>query len=279
MARAIVGAEMQVITYREFLPTYCSAPEAHVTKYARLRPDETNPSGRQRVRDREPIRFGHSMLSARSPAAHRAPKRPLDRRYGASGRCANAFFSPLTAHVTSTASSRCCAGSRWQPAQEIDRFEVDRRGAQLPVRSARQPVASISPALNIQRGRDHGLASYNDVREAMGFERAESFADVSSDAEIQRRLAEAYESVDDIDLWVGGLSEDHVPGALVGPLVRSILIEQFQRPARRRSLLVRVEHAQGDREDPREEGPPFAGDGAEHLDPQGRDLAQRVPRA
>ena len=39
----------------------------------------------------------------------------------------------------------------------------------------------------------------------------------------------AYGSVDDIDAWVGGLAEDHVPNALVGPLVRTVLADQFGR--------------------------------------------------
>jgi hypothetical protein len=84
------------------------------------------------------------------------------------------------------------------------------------------------PALNIQRGRDHGLPSYNYVREAFGFAPAHSFADVSSDPEIQARLAAAYASVDDIDLWVGGLAEDPLPRGHLGPLFTAIIKEQFE---------------------------------------------------
>jgi hypothetical protein len=61
----------------------------------------------------------------------------------------------------------------------------------------------------------------------MGFPRAQAFADVSTDPEIQSRLDAAYASVEEIDLWVGGLAEDHVAGALVGPLVQVILVDQF----------------------------------------------------
>ncbi len=32
-----------------------------------------------------------------------------------------------------------------------------------------------------------------------------------------------------MDLWVAGLAEDHVPGAMVGETFRTILIDQFTR--------------------------------------------------
>jgi hypothetical protein len=84
-------------------------------------------------------------------------------------------------------------------------------------------------AMNIQRGRDHGLADYNTVREAYGLTRAESFADISSDPEVQQALEALYSTVDNIDLWVGGLAEDHMPGSSVGELIRTIVADQFQR--------------------------------------------------
>jgi peroxidase len=97
-------------------------------------------------------------------------------------------------------------------------------------------------SLNIQRGRDHGLPSYNDMREKLGLGRVSSFEGISSDSEVQDRLEAAYgdvdcvdpygedvDCVDRIDLWVGGLAEDRVPGALVGPTFRAILIDQFER--------------------------------------------------
>ena len=88
-------------------------------------------------------------------------------------------------------------------------------------------------SLNIQRGRDHGLASYNDTREALGLARARDFADVSSDGDVQRRLAAVYDSVDDIDLWTGGLAEDAVgknaAGSLLGETFHTIVVDQFRR--------------------------------------------------
>ena len=84
-------------------------------------------------------------------------------------------------------------------------------------------------SLNIQRGRDHGLSDYNSVRAAYGLPRVTSFAQITSDVELQAELQSLYGSVDNIDLWVGGLAEDHVAGSSAGPLFRTILSDQFER--------------------------------------------------
>jgi peroxidase len=83
-------------------------------------------------------------------------------------------------------------------------------------------------SLNIQRGRDHGLPAYNDAREEAGLARAADFADISSDPEVQARLAEAYGDPDAVDLWVGGLAEDPLPRSHLGPLFQRILVAQFE---------------------------------------------------
>jgi hypothetical protein len=84
-------------------------------------------------------------------------------------------------------------------------------------------------SLNIARGRDHGLADYNSMRAAYGLPRVSDFSEITSDADTQAKLESLYGSVDNIDAWVGGLAEDHVPGGSVGPLLRSIIGDQFTR--------------------------------------------------
>ncbi len=115
-----------------------------------------------------------------------------------------------------------------QPCQEIDSMIVDdvRTFLFLPPPFA---IGLDLAALNIQRGREHGLPSYNQVRQAYGLSAVTDFAQISSDPFTQSRLAEAYGSVDEIDPWVGGISEDHVPGGNVGPLIFTALTDQFTR--------------------------------------------------
>jgi len=112
-------------------------------------------------------------------------------------------------------------------AQEVDTQIVDglRNFLFGPPGAGGMDLAS----LNIQRGRDHGLADYNSTRAAYGLPRVTRFSEITSDTDLQTKLRSLYGSVDNIDLWVGGLAEDHVAGASVGPLIRTILTDQFER--------------------------------------------------
>jgi peroxidase len=83
-------------------------------------------------------------------------------------------------------------------------------------------------SFNIQRGRDHGLPDYNTVREHFNLTPASTFADITSDIELQKLLQQAYGNVDDIDPWVGMICEDHPSGARIGELNYYIIKEQFE---------------------------------------------------
>ena len=74
-------------------------------------------------------------------------------------------------------------------------------------------------ALNVQRGRDHGLQGYNAFRELCGLGRAKSFDRLTNliPRNIVEKMKEVYESVDDVDLFMGGISETPAPGSIVGP--------------------------------------------------------------
>jgi peroxidase len=83
--------------------------------------------------------------------------------------------------------------------------------------------------LNIQRGRDHGLSSYVETRLAIGLSGMTGFDNVTADVKLQNRLKSMYLGVNDIDLWVGGLAESPLPGAMVGETFHKILADQFRR--------------------------------------------------
>lgn len=93
------------------------------------------------------------------------------------------------------------------------------------------PFGGDLKAIDIQRNRDHGLASYNDYREFCGLRRAErweDFLDLLSPKSVES-LQNMYASFEDVDLTVGGSLEAHVEGTLSGPTFLCILTEQFYR--------------------------------------------------
>ena len=87
-------------------------------------------------------------------------------------------------------------------------------------------------ALNIQRGRDHGIPLYNDMREAAGLARKNSISEITANASVRQALSTLYNNnVNLIDAWVGGLAEDHVPDASLGELMLTVIKLQFEKLA------------------------------------------------
>ena len=82
-------------------------------------------------------------------------------------------------------------------------------------------------ALDIERGRDNGIGSYNQVRVALGLPAVTSFAEITSSVQVQQELQAAYGNVNNIDAFEGGVAEDPVPGSDVGPLFQKIMVDQF----------------------------------------------------
>ncbi|CAL8300713.1 unnamed protein product, partial [Boreogadus saida] len=86
-------------------------------------------------------------------------------------------------------------------------------------------------ALNLQRGRDHALAGFNDWREFCGLKRLkikEDFQDVVKDKIIVNKILKMYKNPDNIDVWLGGLVEDHLKDSRNGPLFSCLIAKQMK---------------------------------------------------
>jgi peroxidase len=217
-ARMIVGAEIEAITYNEFLPVLLG-PGA-IPPYTGYKPD-VNP-GVSTVFSTASYRMGHTLLThvlmRLDSSLHPIPGGDLTLQ--------QAFFNPQKV-FSSGGIEPFLRGAAHQHANAYDPFIVD------DVRNflVNDPMAGHFDlaALNIQRGRDHGLPDYNSLRVAYGLAPKADIAAVNPDPEITRRLSAAYTSVNEIDPWVGGLAEPPFPGAVVGELVRTVIAEQFTR--------------------------------------------------
>ena len=84
-------------------------------------------------------------------------------------------------------------------------------------------------SLNIQRGRDHGLGSYNDVRADFRLPPVRSFSQITRNSQLAAKLQSLYGDVNRVDAWVGILAEDHLPGSSVGPTANAVITDQFLR--------------------------------------------------
>ncbi|XP_039290630.1 peroxidase isoform X2 [Nilaparvata lugens] len=86
-------------------------------------------------------------------------------------------------------------------------------------------------SLDIQRGRDHGLPGYNVFREFCGLPKVKDFSQLTDTipVEVVGKLRKLYKSVDEVDLVVGGLAESRGEEGLIGHTFKCILAEQFAR--------------------------------------------------
>jgi hypothetical protein len=216
-ARSFVMAEIQAITFHEFLPAVLgpNAPGDYTGYDRNVNPSVSN------LFATAAYRVGHTMLT---PELLR-----LDANGNeiAAGNVAlrDGFFAPQK--IEEAGIEPLLRGLAGQAQQEIDAYIVDDVRNFLFGQPGQGGMDLAS--LNIQRGRDHGLPDYNSARVAMGLPAAQSFADISSDCDVQQRLQAAYGTVDNIDVWVGGIAEDHLPGSSLGALFTHIWVDQFSR--------------------------------------------------
>ncbi len=218
-ARRIVGAQMQEITYNEFLPVLLG-PDAVEPSSPRY--DSLIDAGVKNIFSTAAYRFGHSMLSS---LILRLDEQGNEIEAGHL-QLREAFFSPQK--LIETGLEPILRGFAAQVCQKIDVFFVDE------VRNFLfgNPGAGgfDLAALNIQRGRDHGLPNYNEVRrELQELEPKKNFSEVTESPEVQNKLARAYYGdIENMGFFIGGLAEDPVPGSMLGELFHTIVTLQFK---------------------------------------------------
>jgi hypothetical protein len=216
VARQIVGAEIESITYNEFLPALIG--QAAIGPYAGYDPT-VNPAITNEF-STAAFRVGHSQLNGDikfldNNGNEIRPPISLAQAFDNPVPVEQSGIDPLLKYLAS------------DNAQEVDTLVVDEVRNLLfgPPGSGGQDLM----ALDIQRGRDHGLPDYNTMRQLLGLPAASSFSDITSDPNLAAQLQALYGDVNNVDLIIGGLAEDHVSGSAVGPTFQAILVDQFQR--------------------------------------------------
>ena len=214
-ARRCVAAEMQVITFNEFLPALLGHK---LPEYRGYNP-RVNP-GLSNAFATAAYRFGHSQVGPDIGVLNENFEEV------ASLDLADIFFNPsVIASIGGI--DPIVRYMATDTAQHVDNMIVDplRNFLFGPPGSGGFDLA----ALNIQRGRDHGLGSYNDIRADFNLPRFRSFSQITSNAALAATLQNIYGTVDNIDAWVGILAEDHIRGGSVGPTADAVISDQFTR--------------------------------------------------
>ncbi|MCP4138866.1 MAG: peroxidase [Chloroflexi bacterium] len=215
-ARRVVIAELQHITYDEFLPALLgsNAISAYSGYNANVNP------GIATEFSTAAFRLGHSMLGEEIRFLN-----DNGNQVRSAINLRDAFFNPTL--VQSAGIDPILKYLATDIAQEIDTMVID--DVRNFLFGAPGQGGFDLASLNIQRGRDHGLTDYNTVRQAYGLSRVTRFDQITSDPSLQATLAATYGSVDNIDLWIGGLTEDHLPNSSLGITFTRILVDQFTR--------------------------------------------------
>ncbi|HVT29454.1 MAG TPA: peroxidase family protein [Lacipirellulaceae bacterium] len=216
-ARKLVGAEIESITYNEFLP-------ALLGSYAPSVVDHYNPNVNASITTEFStvlFRVGHTMLSPNLLRIQNdgtpAPEGPMALK--------DAFFVPQSLSSSPNELEYMLKGLASDQQQNIDMHLVD--GVRDFLFGEPIPGGFDLASLNIQRGRDHGIPDYNTVREAFGLAPKTSFDQISSDPAVAAGLQALYGNVNNIDAWVGALAEDHYGDSQMGELLTVGLVDQF----------------------------------------------------
>ena len=219
-ARKIVGAEIQSITYREYLP----AMGVNLNTYGGY--DSNVDASIMTEFSTAAFRVAHSQINA------------MQLRLAADGSTitegnlslANAFFNPDT--LLQGGLNPLIRGLAVQIQEANDGQMVDALRNQLfqifiPGVGLVDNATDLA-AVDILRSRDMGLGTYNDVRTQLGLAAATGFGDITSDAVLAAALSSLYADVNDLDLFVGLLVEDHLAGASLGETTERLYALQFE---------------------------------------------------
>lgn len=214
-ARAVVTAEIARITYNEFLP--------HLLGTNAIKPYRGyNPNVDASLSEEfagAAFRLGHSIVSANLERTDE-----LGNVVGTPVTLKDAFFQDPESYLADGGGDGLLRHLTNDLSNSLDVHIVDDLRNFLFGPSAGMDLAAI----NLQRGRDLGLGTLNETRLALGLKAYTSFAQITSDATTAAALEAAYGDVNKVELWIGGLAENHLPGAMVGQTFGVIVAQQFQ---------------------------------------------------
>ncbi|XP_058457785.1 myeloperoxidase-like [Malaya genurostris] len=233
-ARRILAAQMQHITYNEFVPVIIGEdnsikmgimpdPESDRDTYnSTVDPSIAN------VFAAAAFRFAHTLLPG-------LMKKTMDPTSSSSGiELHKMLFNPYSLYGR-TGLDDAIGGAISTPLGKYDQYFTTELTEHLFEKSQDllhdRPCGLDLVSLNIQRGRDHGLPSYPHWRKHCRLPPVDSWANMAdtADPDSLKQMRKIYDQPDNVDVYSGALSEPPVKGGVVGPLLTCLLGDQFVR--------------------------------------------------
>jgi len=213
-ARKLIGGLIQAIVYNEWLPTM----GVSLDQYEGY--DASAPAQLTNTFSAAAFRVGHTLLNGNI------------RRLDANGQVIpegnmtlrDAFFN--TTALSETGLDPFLRGMAEQTQQKMDSRVVDdvRNFLFGPPGAGGLDLVSI----NIMRGRERGLASYNTIRQAYNLPAYFNFEQINPDFDVYDVLDQLYEGdISEVDPWVAMVAERAENGSIFGPTIRRIMEKQF----------------------------------------------------
>jgi len=214
LSRHIVAAELQAVTYYGFIPALTGRI---LPKYNGYNP--RIPAAISNRFSTVAFRVGHTLLNRTiSSVDENGRTRALE--------LADCFFQPKL--FVRAGIDNLFRGMMTGFASEVD---VGVSGeVRNFLKTSKKVVRFDLSALNIQRGRDHGVPACNELRRTLGLKPYYSFSDLTNNPHLLRKLRFLYmDRIEDLDAWICGLVERHAPGSSLGPLFDQIIRREFRR--------------------------------------------------
>ncbi|XP_076326347.1 peroxidase-like isoform X1 [Tachypleus tridentatus] len=225
--RHIVIAELQHITYKEFVPTILGTQMMRKYGLELLSHgyyNGYNPKINAGIRSAfqtSAFRFGHSLLPDVTERYNKFHDKLESIRLSLQLRKPYDLYKPgiIDTFLMGLVNQQ---SNRMDPevTTEVTNHLFEKPGERFGMDLA---------ALNIQRSREHGNPGYNYYREYCGLPKARDFYEligIMPNTTVQK-YSQLYKHVDDIDLWSAGISEYHLPNAVVGPTFACLIAEHF----------------------------------------------------
>ena len=215
IARRILEAEMQKISYEEYLPLIFGTLYRDLVPEYEGYEEDVFPNVPNSF-SAAAYRFGHSQIQ---------PKYALfDENYQPMGELDlnEIFFNSDS--LLKLGTDPVIRGILQTPPRNVDEFITKRVTDHLFAKDSMTAGMDLA-SLNVNRGRDHGIAPYIIFKEW-----AKTVCGLESefrDSMTQFEFEEVYGNLYTVDLFPGGLAEKPLPGGVVGAVFACIFAETF----------------------------------------------------